>query len=798
MMHYKKALVLSLAVVLAVCGGIWFVAPMVAAPSGAALVEPVAALQLQTTVPISGVVFLDYNGDGFRSTVSQNPYAITTPASVVGSTTSGLWPVDPGIAGITATAYISGSVVPAATAVTDANGTYTLSLTAGQAYQIVFSGYQDKGYTESARGRLTVSGSGAAAQAEPNAYTNNGITIVPSVGNGFVIVNLTSGAALNHKLHFGLLKAELYSNVVPRVAWSQGTVGTTASPVGGSLTRLPIMNSWTGGTELWSSQTAVLERDKVGTVWGLAYQNISDLLFASSLMRRYGPALASDSRSDTLFLIGNNRNANPNANPGGSGTTGTLLGQISLASLGIDTGAAITRTLSAADAEAFALVGKRGIGGIDLTTSGYNSTLYLANLTDRKIYGLQVGVPATTTLSSADVVELPDAPWITGDPCNGLGPARPWAVKVYDDTLYVGLVCTGENAPNRLIYVNAGTASASGGWNADREFLSTTDAATRAVQVSMGGRHACMVNGVGGVQCWGSNAAGQLGNGTTVDSNVLVQVSGLVSGVVEVKASRPLTDVTVLSSCALLANGTVRCWGDGSRGQLGQGSTTDSTTPVQVETSAGVPLANVTQISAGISHFCAISAGNLFCWGRNDFGQVGNNTTLDQNRPVQVLTGGVTSVAGGGTHTCAVQAGALWCWGLNDSGQLGRGSNTNSSIPVNVVSSNVAQVDANRHNTCVLTSNGGQVMCAGEGDYYANGDGSTTDQTSFVFVKIQGSGGSNLADATAVAVSSTGACALMGDSRLMCWGLNASGELANGNTGVNGQAIYSNVSGVQS
>jgi hypothetical protein len=83
------------------------------------------------------------------------------------------------------------------------------------------------------------------------------------------------------------------------------------------------MNSWTGGTELCeASQTAVLERDKVGTVWGLAYPEHQRPALCLSLMRRYGPALASDSRSDTLFLIGNNRNANPNANPGGSGTTG--------------------------------------------------------------------------------------------------------------------------------------------------------------------------------------------------------------------------------------------------------------------------------------------------------------------------------------------------------------------------------------------------------------------------------------------------------------------------------------------
>ncbi|MFZ4849388.1 MAG: hypothetical protein ACOYL7_09690, partial [Caldilinea sp.] len=211
--HMKILLAVALCILTVLGGG---VTSSLAAPAEVGGVTPesaTAAPLLQTTTPISGTVFLDFNGDGFRSTVSQNPYAITTPASVVGSTTSGLWPLDPGVPGITVTAYISGTMAPAATTATDANGVYTLSLEAGRAYQIVFSGYQNLGYTEGPLGRLTVTGSGASAQVEPSAYTNNSVTVEPSVGNGFVIVNLTGGAALNSKVHFGLVKAELYSNV---------------------------------------------------------------------------------------------------------------------------------------------------------------------------------------------------------------------------------------------------------------------------------------------------------------------------------------------------------------------------------------------------------------------------------------------------------------------------------------------------------------------------------------------------------------------------------------------------------
>jgi alpha-tubulin suppressor-like RCC1 family protein len=131
--------------------------------------------------------------------------------------------------------------------------------------------------------------------------------------------------------------------------------------------------------------------------------------------------------------------------------------------------------------------------------------------------------------------------------------------------------------------------------------------------------------------------------------------------------------------------------GSNTTGQLGQGDTTTaSSTPVQVEVSAGVPLTDVTQISLGRGHACAISRGNLFCCGfPNANGQVGNGSNTNQNRPVKILTGGVTWVTAGLYHTCAVQGGGLKCWGRNGNGQLGTGNTSYSSTPVQVVNSDI-------------------------------------------------------------------------------------------------------------
>ena len=172
-----------------------------------------------------------------------------------------------------------------------------------------------------------------------------------------------------------------------------------------------------------------------------------------------------------------------------------------------------------------------------------------------------------------------------------------------------------------------------------------------ATQVSVGVDHACALLGSGGVRCWGNNSNGQLGNGTTTDSNVPVTVIGFGAGT-------PVSQISVgyRRTCALQVDGNVRCWGMAT----GAGGT-DSSTSVAVG-----GLTGVTQVAAGSDHACALlTDGSVRCWGSNQFGQLGNGTTADSLVPVGVYgLSGVLQVTAGSEHTCAlIGAGSVVCWG---------------------------------------------------------------------------------------------------------------------------------------
>ena len=140
-------------------------------------------------------------------------------------------------------------------------------------------------------------------------------------------------------------------------------------------------------------------------------------------------------------------------------------------------------------------------------------------------------------------------------------------------------------------------------------------------------------------------------------------------------------------SCGLTPEGSVECWGENYYGQLGNGATTDSSVPVQVD---GLT-SGVTTVTGGANHSCSIADGGAVqCWGENNYGQLGNGTTTDSSVPVQVdgLTSGVTTITAGAYHSCATTAtGAAQCWGRNNSGQLGNGAHTDSNVPVAVLTS---------------------------------------------------------------------------------------------------------------
>ena len=212
--------------------------------------------------------------------------------------------------------------------------------------------------------------------------------------------------------------------------------------------------------------------------------------------------------------------------------------------------------------------------------------------------------------------------------------------------------------------------------------------------IAAGTAHSCAVTSAGALMCWGDGSEGQLGdNQRLVDRPAPVLVSGLTSGVKAVAAGS-------LHTCALMTNGTVKCWGLNDKSQLGDGTTARQLTPKTVP-----GLANVTAIAAGAKHTCAIvSGGALKCWGANLSGQVGNGTfsPFSSKTPQDVigLSSGVTDVAGGDQHTCAVVNGAVRCWGESGLGQLGIGDVLDQNEPQTIGGLSAKRIAAGASLTC--------------------------------------------------------------------------------------------------
>jgi hypothetical protein len=214
--------------------------------------------------------------------------------------------------------------------------------------------------------------------------------------------------------------------------------------------------------------------------------------------------------------------------------------------------------------------------------------------------------------------------------------------------------------------------------------------------VCVGDYHTVAVKTDGTVWAWGEpNWYGALGDGTHLDRLTPVQVlgpggAGFLTGVASATAGASHT-------VALKTDGTVWAWGNNWYGELGDGTDRDRSIPVQVLGPGGSGfLTGVASISAEDYHTVALKTdGTVWAWGANFDGQLGDNTTTNRAVPVQVVgpggTGflaGVSSVAGGGAHTVAVKAdGTVWCWGKNDSGQIGDRAMANSTVPVQVLQS---------------------------------------------------------------------------------------------------------------
>lgn len=261
-------------------------------------------------------------------------------------------------------------------------------------------------------------------------------------------------------------------------------------------------------------------------------------------------------------------------------------------------------------------------------------------------------------------------------------------------------------------------------WATPQEVLMPT--AVTFDTVIAGGFHTCGLTPAGKVYCWGYNLFNQLGDGTNASQSVPTPVS--------FPPTITLVSLTAgyWHSCALSSSGPAYCWGLNVTGQLGDGTTATPTTPVIVTTPPGVTF---TSISAGGGHSCALtSTGSAYCWGENPYGGLGNGTTDSSTTPVQVASPpGVTfkAVSAGDEHSCGLTpAGSIYCWGRNDTGQLGDGTADPRLAPVLVNAPGLVfvAVDADRLRTCAIEA-AGALYCWGQNDLIGLlGDGTTIDR----------------------------------------------------------------------
>ena len=286
---------------------------------------------------------------------------------------------------------------------------------------------------------------------------------------------------------------------------------------------------------------------------------------------------------------------------------------------------------------------------------------------------------------------------------------------------------------------------------------------TNAIALAAGDSHTCAVLATGSIKCWGQGGNGRLGDGLDTTSATPVTVSGITNAVAVTAGTN--------HTCALLATGAMRCWGLNGFGQLGNGNNNIASVPAVV---SGITTA--TAIDAGFNHSCArLADSTLRCWGSNFTGALGRGNFNDSNVPVAVA--GVSTAVGisaGGENGCTVLvSGSVQCWGESGSGQLGNGQvGGSSNSPVTVIGITTAvQVTSGDSHSCARLA-GGALQCWGSNS--ATQLGINTTAQSSVPVNV-----SPVFTQTAITVAAGGihTCALRADSAAICWGSNAISQL---------------------
>ena len=288
--------------------------------------------------------------------------------------------------------------------------------------------------------------------------------------------------------------------------------------------------------------------------------------------------------------------------------------------------------------------------------------------------------------------------------------------------------------------------------------------------VQLGKGASCGINRMGQAFCWGDNVYGEVGDGTTGNRSVPVPVAG---GLSFAEIGSFVTPGNGANACGATTSGASYCWA----GLVGDGTTGTHSVPWPTSF-----LSSVYEVEPGWAHTCAVTADHsAWCWGRDDFGQLGNNATAIYSSPAlypNQVVGGLAfqSVTTGYLHTCALTTGGtVYCWGYNSDGELGIGSTKPDSVP-HQVGVGFAAVSAGFSNVCALAS-GGAAYCWG---FNANGElGTGASSATPDSVPTAVAGGLTFA------TLSTGAfhtCGITTGGVTYCWGYNYDGEVGDGST----------------
>jgi len=299
--------------------------------------------------------------------------------------------------------------------------------------------------------------------------------------------------------------------------------------------------------------------------------------------------------------------------------------------------------------------------------------------------------------------------------------------------------------------------------------------------ISSGESHTCAILDNGSVSCWGENLVGEIGDGTNVKRTEPTQVTSLGNGRTAVAISSGK-----YHTCAILDNGSVSCWGYNNKGQLGDGTNTDRYTPA-LTSSLGIGRTAVA-ISSGGSFTCVIlDDGNVSCWGKNTYGNLGDGTTVSARyTPAQTSSFGTgrtaVAISSGFEYACALlDDGTVSCWGSNYRGELGNSAYGDRYTPSPTASLGTGRtavaISSGSTSACAILDNG-SVSCWGANLVGAIGDGTNIDRYDPILTSSLGIG------RTAVAISSGGAhaCAILDNGSISCWGHNNRGQLADNTT----------------